>query len=84
MDFALPVQACWIAEKPSGGGLILLPDVRYEDKPMLRPALAWNPDGMDFADLLHLALCQMSERLTTFDHALIKQSHPSHTTVAEP
>lgn len=65
-------------------GLLSLPNVRCEDEPLLRQALAWNRDGMDFADALHVASCRTSVRFATFDLALIKQATGAGIAVSEP
>jgi len=52
--------------------LISLPNVRCEDDPIVRQALAWGRAGLDFADALHLAASHAVERFATFDRALVK------------
>jgi predicted nucleic-acid-binding protein len=52
--------------------LISLPNVRCEDEPVVRQALAWRRAGLDFADALHLAASHTVERFATFDRALVK------------
>ncbi len=51
-----------------------LPNVAVTDGPRLSQAIAWHQQGVDFADALHLALCQGHETLKTFDTAFIKQA----------
>jgi len=66
--------------------LISLPNVRCEDEPVVRQALAWSREGLDFADALHLAASRAAERFATFDRALIKTagSSASGVVVFEP
>ncbi len=64
--------------------LISLPNVEAEDEPLLRQALAWNQNGMDFADALHLASSRRATRFATFDRALIKAAPPTGLPVSEP
>jgi predicted nucleic-acid-binding protein len=66
--------------------LISLPNVRCEDEPAVRQALAWGRAEMDFADSLHLAASRTAARFATFDRALIKAgvSVASEVTVVEP
>lgn len=61
-----------------------LPNVRCEDEPLLRQALAWNRDGLDFADALHLASSRRSARFATFDLAMIKAANLAGLAVSEP
>lgn len=61
-----------------------LPNVRCEDEPLLRQALAWNLEGLDFADALHLASSRRSARFATFDLALIKAANVAGMAVSEP
>jgi len=65
-------------------GLLSLPNVRAEDEPLLRQALAWNRDGMDFADALHLSSSRTAERFATFDLRMIKSASGTGLTVSEP
>jgi predicted nucleic-acid-binding protein len=65
-------------------GLLSLPNVRGEDEPLLRQALAWNRDGMDFADALHLASSRTAERFATFDLGMIKAATGLGLAVSEP
>jgi predicted nucleic acid-binding protein len=66
--------------------LMSLPNVRCEDEPVVRQALAWSLGGLDFADALHLAVSRTAERFATFDRALIKRatSVASGVSVSEP
>jgi predicted nucleic-acid-binding protein len=64
--------------------LLSLPNTRVEDEPLLRQALAWNRDGMDFADALHLASSHTAARFATFDLALIKTATATGQAVSEP
>ncbi len=57
--------------------LISLPNVRCEDEPLVRQALAWSRNGVDFAAALHLAASRAAERFATLDHALIKTGRVS-------
>jgi predicted nucleic acid-binding protein len=51
-----------------------LPSVILEDAAVVAKALDWMPDGMDFADALHLANAQTSEAFVTFDRNLAKKA----------
>jgi predicted nucleic-acid-binding protein len=64
--------------------LLSLPNVKAEDESLLRQALAWNRDGMDFADALHLAVSRGAERFATFDRRMIKSAASTGLTVSEP
>lgn len=64
--------------------LLSLPNVQCEDEPLLRQALAWNRDGIDFADALHLASGRTAERFATFDPAMIKTATATGLAVSEP
>ncbi len=64
--------------------LLSLPAVRTEDEPLLRQALAWNRDGMDFADALHLASSRTASRFATFDRAMIDAAVMTGLAVSEP
>jgi predicted nucleic-acid-binding protein len=65
-------------------GLLSLPNVRTEDEPLLRQALAWNRDGLDFADGVHLASCRTASRFATFDQGMIKAATATGLAVSEP
>jgi predicted nucleic-acid-binding protein len=64
--------------------LLSLANVRCEDEPLLRQALAWNRDGLDFADALHLASSRTAERFVTFDRAMINTATTTGLAVSEP
>nr|WP_294517299.1 type II toxin-antitoxin system VapC family toxin [uncultured Rhodopila sp.] len=64
--------------------LLSLPNVRCEDEPVVRQALAWNRENLDFADALHLASSPTSERFVTFDPGLIKGATVAGLAVTEP
>ncbi|MFL5284666.1 MAG: type II toxin-antitoxin system VapC family toxin [Rhodopila sp.] len=64
--------------------LLSLPNVRCEDEPVVRQALAWNRANLDFADALHLASGRTAERFVTFDHELIKGAIAAGLAVSEP
>jgi predicted nucleic-acid-binding protein len=64
--------------------LLSLPNVRGEDEAVVRQALSWNRDGMDFADALHLASGRSAERFATFDLAMIRKATAAGLTVSEP
>jgi predicted nucleic-acid-binding protein len=64
--------------------LLSLPNVRGEDEPLLRQALAWNRDGMDFADALHLASSRTAERFATFDLGMIEAAAATGLAVSQP
>ena len=65
-------------------GLLSLANVRCEDEPGLRQALAWNREGLDFADALHLASSRTAERFVTFDRAMINTATTTGRPVSEP
>jgi predicted nucleic-acid-binding protein len=54
--------------------LLSLPNVTCEDEPLLRQALSWNREGMDFADAIHLASSRTASRFATFDLRTIKSA----------
>jgi predicted nucleic-acid-binding protein len=64
--------------------LLSLPNVRCEDEPVVRQALAWNRENLDFADALHLASSPSVERFATFDLGLIKGATAAGLAVSEP
>jgi hypothetical protein len=64
--------------------LISLPNVRCEDESVLRLALDWRRDGMDFADALHLASSRAASRFATFDLHTIKSAAKTGLSVSEP
>jgi predicted nucleic-acid-binding protein len=65
-------------------GLISLPNVRCEDEVIVRRALNWKRDGMDFADALHLASMRQATRFATFDQSMIKAAAKTGLPVSEP
>ena len=65
-------------------GLIALPNVRCEDETIVRRALDWKREGMDFADALHLASSRRVTRFATFDRQMIKAAANTGVTVSEP
>lgn len=54
--------------------LISLPNVRCQDEPAARWAIAWRRQGLDFADALHLAVGRDAERFATFDRAMVRRA----------
>jgi predicted nucleic-acid-binding protein len=64
--------------------LLSLPNVRCEDEPVVRRALAWSRENLDFADALHLASRASAERFVTFDLGLIKGATAAGLAVTEP
>jgi predicted nucleic-acid-binding protein len=48
-----------------------LPNVILSNPNRMRTALEWYSEGMDFADALHLALCQDCRVFYTFDKKMI-------------
>ena len=65
-------------------GLTALPNTRCEDEAAILQALAWNRQGLDFADALHLASSRVVSGFATFDKALIKQAAPMTQAPYEP
>jgi predicted nucleic-acid-binding protein len=65
-------------------GLLSRPNVRCENEPLLRQALAWNRQGMDFADAMHLASSPNASRFATFDLRMIKSAATMGLAVSEP
>ena len=62
-----------------------LPGVRLRDERLVALALNWHAGGMDFADAMHLVLCQKQSVLKTFDRQFIRQAAPgSHCVVEAP
>ena len=51
-----------------------LENVTLANGQLIAQALAWHEQGLDFADALHLALCQEHEALKTFDADFIKRA----------
>jgi predicted nucleic-acid-binding protein len=48
-------------------GLFGLRNVRLSNPTIIAQAIDWHKQGLDFSDALHLAQCQMCEKLYTFD-----------------
>ena len=55
--------------------LLGLPNVDVEDASIVAQALLWVPQGLDFADALHLAAAQRQGAFATFDQKLAKRCH---------
>ena len=53
-------------------GLMAIRHVRLEQKELVRQALAWHRQGLDFADALHLLRSEGCARFATLDRALAK------------
>lgn len=64
--------------------VLSLPNVRCEDEPLLRQALAWNLEGLDFAGALHLGSSRRAAWFATFDLAMIRTANLAGLAVAEP
>lgn len=60
-----------------------LDNVRVEDDRHVAAALAWHTHGLDFADALHLAASQHTERFITFDRRLISGARSLPSIVVE-
>jgi predicted nucleic-acid-binding protein len=54
--------------------LISLPNVRCQDEPALRQAIAWRRQRLDFADALHLAAGRDAAQFATFDRTLARRA----------
>ncbi len=54
--------------------LIGLPNVRLSDPKRVSLAFDWHESGLDFADALHLAGCQHTDRMMTFDRRFVSRS----------
>ncbi len=52
-----------------------LPNVRVTDIQLLTEMLQWVEEGLEFADALHLAQCQMATVFYTFDRQFSRRSH---------
>ena len=50
-----------------------LANVSLSNSRLLAQAISWHEGGLDFADALHLALCQTHESFKTFDTDFIKR-----------
>lgn len=57
--------------------LIGLPNFKPHHPTALLYALKWFEEGMDFADALHLAMCDQDEAMTTFDRDFAKMAKKS-------
>lgn len=51
-----------------------LPDVTVENVPLLKEALSWFEQGMDFADALHLAAMEGCDAMISFDSSFAKSA----------
>jgi predicted nucleic-acid-binding protein len=51
-----------------------LSNVEVEHAQLIQQALQWCENGMDFADALHLASSQTSQKFATFDEQLKKSA----------
>lgn len=81
--WVLESNDCTPAEIQRGVGLLLgLPNFKPPQAPAVHLALAAFVQGMDFADALHLGLCQGDEALMTFDKAFVKMASKSNATPA--
>lgn len=78
------IEADWVLRKLYGssredaaqalsdiGGL---PNVVFEDSPLVAQALAWTQRGLEFADALHLASSGAASSFLTFDKKLAKRA----------
>jgi predicted nucleic-acid-binding protein len=52
--------------------LAAVPTIEVEARPAVLRALAWQAEGMDFADALHVASSDAAKRFATFDRALVR------------
>ncbi len=81
--WVLESNDCTPAEIQRGIDLLLgLPNFKPPQAPAVHLALAAFVQGMDFADALHLGLCQGDEALMTFDKAFVKKASKSNATPA--
>jgi predicted nucleic-acid-binding protein len=53
-------------------GLMAISQVHLEQEDLVRQALAWHQQGLDFADALHLLRSEGCARFATLDRALAK------------
>jgi predicted nucleic-acid-binding protein len=53
-------------------GLMAIRQVHLEQEDLVRQALAWHQQGLDFADALHLPRSEGCARFATLDRALAK------------
>ncbi len=60
-----------------------LPGVSLRDERLVSLALDWHAEGMDFADAMHLVLCQNLSVLKTFDRKFIQHVAPGSRCVVE-
>ncbi len=51
-------------------GLLALRHLHLEQEDLVRRALEWHRQGLDFADALHLSRCEGCEALISFDRQL--------------
>ena len=52
-------------------GLMAIRQVHLEQEDLVRQALAWHQQGLDFADALHLLRSEGCARFATLDRALV-------------
>jgi predicted nucleic-acid-binding protein len=52
--------------------LLEVPSIEVENRAAVLRALAWHSAGMDFADALHLAVCDAASAFVSFDRDLAK------------
>jgi predicted nucleic-acid-binding protein len=52
--------------------LLGLPNVHVNHPPLLAQAISWHSQGLDFADVFHLASSQQCKTFFTFDKKMIK------------
>ncbi len=51
-----------------------LPNVHLSNATSIAQAIEWHASGLDFADAIHLSLCQQYDQLFTFDDKFISKS----------
>nr|VFJ53401.1 MAG: Predicted nucleic acid-binding protein, contains PIN domain [Candidatus Kentron sp. FM]VFJ54609.1 MAG: Predicted nucleic acid-binding protein, contains PIN domain [Candidatus Kentron sp. FM]VFK10378.1 MAG: Predicted nucleic acid-binding protein, contains PIN domain [Candidatus Kentron sp. FM] len=51
-----------------------LPNVHTANPALISHAIQWHKQGLDFADALHLALCQKYDLFFTFDKGFIRKA----------
>jgi predicted nucleic-acid-binding protein len=56
-------------------GLMAIRHVHLEQEELVRQALAWHRQGLDFADALHLLRSEGCARFATLDRALAKAAN---------
>ena len=54
--------------------LISLPNVRCQDEPAARRAIAWRRQGLGFADAVHLASAREATQFATFDRTVARRA----------